>query len=221
MNMAKHHLRKSPCLHWALALLAGSAMAQTTREVNQNDPSAPYQTISAAVADSLPGDTVLVHPGTYLERVTFSGITLKSLRGPEVTVIQSPDGTGDGVTLTGNQNAALIGFRVQGFVNGIVASTGGGNTKVANCISTGNSADGIVLGLSLPVDAKIVNNLAADNGRNGAFVPDRGGGDVTFSSALNNVLYRNGSYAFYGTTFWGTYMFGDYNCACANAPAIP
>lgn len=195
-------------------LLAGRAAAQTTREVNQNDPSAPYQTIGAAVTDALPGDTILVHPGTYLERVIVSGVTLKSLRGPEVTVIQSPDGTGDGVTLTGNQNVSLIGFRVQGFANGIMVNTGGGNTKVANCISAGNSADGIVLGTTVPLDAKIVNNISSDNGANGVYARNQGM-DALFSSAFNNILYRNGNAGFLYEYYTGP-EFGDYNCSFAN-----
>ena len=208
MNTIKHRSRKWACLCWILVLLAGSAAAQTTREVNQNDPSAPYQTIGAAVVDALPGDTILVHPGTYLEHVIVSGVTLKSLRGPEVTVIQSPDGTGDGVTLTGNQNVSLIGFRVQGFAHGIMVNTGGGNTKVANCISAGNSADGIVLGSGVPLDVKIVNNISADNGGNGV------SGPADYSGTFNNILYRNGNYDFYPLS--NSSFFGDYNCAYMN-----
>jgi hypothetical protein len=215
MNTTTHRSRKWARLCWILVLLAGSAAAQTTREVNQNDPSAPYQTIGAAVADSLPGDTVLVHPGTYLERLTISGITLKSFKGPEVTVIQSPDGTGDGITVAGNQNVSVIGFRAQGFARGIVVNTGGGNTKVANCISSGNSADGIVLGSSMPLDAKIVNNISADNGGRGFLAVDRGT-QAQFSSAFNNILYRNGNYGFEYPSFYA-WDFGDYNCAFANA----
>ncbi len=195
----------------SLVLMAAVSADQTTREVNQNDPFAPYQTINAAVEDALPGDVILVHPGTYEENVVISGITLTALRGPEVTVMQSPDGTGDGVILTGDQNVALVGFRIQGFVRGVVVNTNGGSTKVANCVVAGNSSHAIYLGESMPISAKLVNNTCADNGGSGIYVERR---SVTFTSIFNNVVFRNGEYAFMGFGGWTT--FGDYNCIFGN-----
>jgi hypothetical protein len=75
-----------------------------------------------------------------------------------------------------------------------------------NCISAANSADGIVLGTAVSLDAKIVNNISADNGGNAVRIL---GGQV-FSSAFNNILYRNGGRGVY---YW---YFGDYNCSYAN-----
>lgn len=197
----------------SLVLMAGVAANQTTREVNQNDPLAPYQTIDAAVEDALPGDVILVHPGTYEESVVISGITLKALRGPEVTVIQSPDGTGDGVTLTGNQNVALVGLRVQGFVRGVVVSTDGGSTKVANCVVTGNSSHGIYLDEAMPVSAKIVNNISADNGGSGVCATGR---INSLTSVFNNIMFRNSNYGFESPK-QNNVVFGDYNCAFGNS----
>lgn len=197
-----------------------SAGAQTTREVNQNDPGAQYQTIGAAVADSLPGDTVLVHPGTYEENVTVSGITLKALRGPEATVIQSPDGTGDGVTLTGNSNVSVIGFRVQGFVDGIKVSTDGGNTTVANCITTANSGHGFYLDENMPLSAKIINNISADNGGDGFYWKTTSTRYV-LTSVFNNISYRNGGYGFnQGIVTGYSCTFGDYNCVYDNTAGV-
>jgi hypothetical protein len=200
-----------------LTLLSGQLAAQVTLEVNQNDPNATYQTINAAVADAKPGDTILVHPGTYLEKLKISGITLKALRGPEVTVVKSSDGTGDGITLAGNANVTLIGFRVQGFVNGIVVDTNGGDTRVANCVAAGNSAVGMVLGASVPLSAKIANNIAADNGGDALFVKRRGWSSYgDYTSVINNISYRNGGYGILWEDFSG-YRAGDYNCAFANS----
>lgn len=183
-----------------------------TREVNQNDPLAQYQTIGEALADALPGDIIIVHPGTYEESVTISGVTLKALRGPEVTVIQSPDGTGDGVTLTGNQNVSLIGFRIQGFSQGVVVNTDGGNTKVANCITAGNSGDGFTLRRSMPLSAKIVNNISADNGGNGIYAIVTSA-NTTFTSIFDNIIFRNGGFGFSADR---NIVFGDYNCIFGN-----
>lgn len=193
-------------------VLSIDANESITREVNQNDPLAQYQIIGDALADALPGDIIIVHPGTYEESVTVSGITLKALRGPEVTVIQSPDGTGDGVTLTGNQNASLIGFRIQGFVRGVFVNTDAGNTKVSNCISTGNSGDGFYLSKPVPLSTKIVNNTSVDNGGNGIYADS---GWVTLTSIFNNILYRNGGSGYSPTGIYSP-TFGDYNCVFGN-----
>jgi len=192
--------------------LSVDSSEQIVREVNQNDPLAQYQTIGDALADALPGDIIIVHPGMYEESVTISGITLKALRGPEVTVIQSPDGTGDGVTLTGNQNVSLIGFRIQGFVQGVVVNTDAGSTKVGNCVVTGNSSHGFYLSTSMPNSAKIINNICADNGGNGIYaVPPSA--NASFTSVFNNIIFRNGGVGFGASR---NVVFGDYNCIFDN-----
>jgi Right handed beta helix region len=187
-----------------------SVSAQLTVEVNQSDPASTHQTIGAALADVTPGSTILVHPGVYEESVAMSGITIRSLFGPEVTVIQSPDGGGDGVTLSGDRNVALIGFRVQGFVNGIVVSTSDGTTTVANCIATANSADGILINAGVPTSAKILNNIAADNGGDGIQYPA-----ANHMSGFNNIMISNGQYGLH-CDHYNHMTFGDYNCMHGN-----
>jgi parallel beta-helix repeat protein len=192
-----------------VAGFATSAFA-TTLEVNQNDAT-KFQTIAAAIGASQPGDTILVHPGTYQEIVTFSGLTLTAQYGPEVTVITPPFGqTGTGVTLTGNQDVQLKGFRIQGFSYGIYVNTSGGNPVVENCVVAGNSGPGVYLGTSVPTTATIANNTVADNGGDGFYSTLR---YVTLSGLMNNIVYRNGGYAFYTlNSIFGDTSFGDYNC---------
>ena len=70
----------------AAVVPAGPALASTTYQVRQQDPSCsnsgpgngttPFCTISAAAKVAVAGDTVDVHPGTYREQVTApSGVT--------------------------------------------------------------------------------------------------------------------------------------------------
>ncbi|MCX7047310.1 MAG: right-handed parallel beta-helix repeat-containing protein [Candidatus Sumerlaeota bacterium] len=197
----------------SLLALAPLAVRAQTVEVNQNDPMATYKTINAALAVVAPGTTILVHPGTYSERVTLSGVTLKALRGPEVTVIQSPDGTGDGVTMTGTANVTLIGFRVQGHVNGIVINASG-MPIVRNCVISGNTAAGILIASAVNINLRIENNTAANNSASG--ISSQYGGNITYSGVIGNISYKNGAYGFLGGYNYGYCYFGDYNCAFGN-----
>ena len=99
---------------WLALLLSflpvGSAVAQTTIRVPADQP-----TIQGGIDAAAPGDTVLVAPGTYVERVDFLGkaITLTSEAGPAATVI---DGNAGGVVVTFRSGegpgAILKGFTV-------------------------------------------------------------------------------------------------------------
>lgn len=189
-----------------------------TRYVNPGDPGA-YQTIMSAVAASSAGDIVIVYPGTYQESVSISGITLKALRGPEVTVIQSTGGADFGVHLYGSGSVALVGFRVQGFVIGIYINSSG-TTKVSNCIACGNSDVGIYISSNVPTGAQILNNISANNGSDGFYAYYYPCARCTYSGVQSNIAFWNGRFGFnaqMGCAI-GCYdvVFGDYNCQYAN-----
>ena len=79
-------MRRGNRVHWriwlamllaALALSFGSATALMLVVDDNNDPDSyggndsDYATITAAVADALSGDRILVCPGTYREQITI------------------------------------------------------------------------------------------------------------------------------------------------------
>jgi len=85
-----------------------------------------YATIQSAIDVAFDGETVTVHPGTYVESVDYLGksITIRSLGGPDVTVIDGdgrfvavtigPDSTLEGFTVTGGQSAGVQGVWISG-----------------------------------------------------------------------------------------------------------
>ena len=101
-------------------------------------------TIQAAIDFAINGDTVLVAPGTYHERLDFHGkaITVMSEAGPEQTIIDA-GGTGSVVTfMSGETRASILsGFTIRG---GAAANFGGGvrigssSPTVRGNIITGN-----------------------------------------------------------------------------------
>ena len=75
--------------------------------------------------DAEDGDEIVVHPGTYVERITLSGkaITLRSSDGPVVTIL---DGDAGGTVVTCNSgegpNTVIEGFTI---TNGHATQGGG------------------------------------------------------------------------------------------------
>lgn len=103
-----------------------------------------FITIQSAIDWSESGDTVMVRPGTYYERLTIAdkAITLQSTDGPEATII---DGEGLGTVLSilwQPATAVVDGFTI---TNGNGGSGGGvyviqADPTIRNSIITGNRA---------------------------------------------------------------------------------
>src|SRR5260221_9741131 len=74
----------TPVVASIVVIASGICFAQNTIRVP-----ADRATIQAAILAASNGDTVLVSPGIYRERIDFSrkAITVKSLSGPDVTTI--------------------------------------------------------------------------------------------------------------------------------------
>jgi len=150
-----------------LGLSITPAAAQTTIRVPTDQP-----TIQAAIGAAVAGDTVLVAPGTYVERLNFLGkaITVASSGGPAVTVI---DGNGAGVVVTFNsgesRSAALRGFTVTnggGFSGGGIAVSSASPTIESNVITGNTGCDGIGISVSFG-SPRIANNEITHNVRSG------------------------------------------------------
>lgn len=145
---------------------AAQALAQTTLYVDLHNcpgPGAgtqadPLCRIQRAIELSLPGDEIVVAPGTYNELINFigKGVTLRGSEGKDVTIIdvepvedpgtgkpvvrcdngEGPDSVLDGFTLTGGTGQAT---KSDGFLGGGMFNFNS-NPTVMNCIFTGNTA---------------------------------------------------------------------------------
>ena len=141
-----------------------------------------YSTIQAGINASENGDTVLVHPGTYVENINFNGhnITLGSMfimTGDTSFISQTViDGNHSGSVVTINNvespNALLSGLTI---TNGL-ANYGGGiycqstSAQLSNLMIISNSAlyngGGISLGTgsSVPISNSLVQGNTSNNG---------------------------------------------------------
>ncbi|MFH1724502.1 MAG: right-handed parallel beta-helix repeat-containing protein [Elusimicrobiota bacterium] len=157
----------------AAAILAGSAFADTLHVP------AGYPTIQGAVDAALPGDTILVAPGAYVESVTLKpGVILRG-SGADVTTIEGDgsliDRWGYPATLFGADDGAITGFTIAGAVFNWGSSPtitdniilGNGQWGVYNYYGSATIADNVVAGtgsgiISNRSDALIVHNIVTD-----------------------------------------------------------
>ncbi|MEC8535998.1 MAG: right-handed parallel beta-helix repeat-containing protein, partial [Bacteroidota bacterium] len=135
------------CFVWLMSLLAATASRGADLQVREGFPPPFYNTIQSAIEAAVPGDNVLVYPGTYNERINFLGkdITVRGV-GP-LPSLHKIDGVGDGNQL----NGALVTFnsgetrsaRLEGFTitNGQASNSGGGvyisegsSPTIVNCV---------------------------------------------------------------------------------------
>ncbi len=196
-----------------LGFILTSGVEATTREVGQSGY--PYTSIQAAINDSVAGDTVLVHWGTYVEKINFLGkaITVKSDYGPGNTLI---DGSGSGSVVTFNHgegpSSVFDGFTIS---NGSAIMGGGiycnsSSPTITNCIVSGNTATNAGGGISCWNSASptITNCTVSENTGNG-----NGGGIScygTCSPTISNCTIKG------NTSGWG----GGISCGYSSNPSI-
>lgn len=142
----------------------------------------PYATIQKAINVSANGDTILVTNGTYAPIFCEKNITIQSMNGPEVTIIDGGKTTRC-ANFYGDHNTVLVGFTLQnGYITG--GSDGGGvyGGYIANCIlmynQAGSNYDGWGGGAcrSIMTNCVLISNTASY------------GGGAADSSILENCL---------------------------------
>ncbi|MCK5330137.1 MAG: hypothetical protein KAK01_01925, partial [Candidatus Marinimicrobia bacterium] len=162
-----------------------TAIPDTILYTVKTDGSGDFTTIQLAINATNNGDTVLVHPSTYVENINFNGknIVVGSLflTTQDISYISSTiiDGNqaGSVVTMDGNNTQTIIGFSI---INGNSwgdYSRSGGGIKISGSPSIKNLI--------------IMNNIAEDGSGN----MGEGGGIymVNASPKIDNVVIINNS----------------------------
>ena len=178
----------------------------TVRHVDDNaGPTQEYSTIQAAVNAARPGDTVLVHDGSYRG---FTVYTSGAASNPIVitaqgsaAVIKRPNGNGEGITLSDANYITIEGFIVIGMPrlgiashNASAASPMRGVVVRHNTVQNSGSTN---IYLSQTADSLIEDNLASGSMSSHGIYLANGGSDNTilrgnrcFGNAKNGIHFN-------------------------------
>src|SRR5439155_1468674 len=158
-------------------------------------------TIQQGIDAAVNGDTALVSPGTYYERINFHGkaITVASEQGPDITTI---DGGHAGTVVTflsrEGRDSVLSGFTIR---NGFNGYSGAG---ISDNPSIGSTSGG-GLGLFGSGAVLVQRNVIARNVTLGNYGCGWGGGiastNYTQATLIDNLIVRN-SACFGGGVQW-------------------
>ena len=162
-------------------------------------PEGGYSTIQDAIDASAPGDTIIVHPGSYSENLVLktTDVTLVSSDGPGVTTITPADPELDTIRISGADGTTVEGFAVVGGTNPQtnaihVHGIDGGNDLASDVTITGNvitRGEGDGIKLSKVSDIVIDSNTISGGGDRESGIDLVGGERIIIT---NNTLLDMG-----------------------------
>ena len=164
-----------------------------------------YTSIQTAVTESSPGDTVLVYPGRYIERVLIqtSGIALVSLEAftsdpsfIDSTIIDGNNSLGGLTVMFGEVDIVIRGFSFTQFIGSAITLLENSNTVIRNCNLYSNKAiygAGVCIYCSTSIlsGVKIYDNHAYNMGGGMYIYGYLGYVNVTFDPVNRCSIYNN------------------------------
>ena len=136
------------------------------------DVPADYGTIQSAIVDALDGDTILVAPGTYYEKLDFLGkaVTLKSTSGAATTILDGNNG-GPIVSFEAGEGKASVlqGFTLTHASDGAILLDGASPTIEDDVFTANTDASGSGGAISGSTSSAVIirNYFSANSGSDG------------------------------------------------------
>ncbi len=147
-------------------VLLGLSNTQAVTIIVDGDGGGDFLTIQEGIAAASDGDSVLAAPGIYRESIDFrdKGIVVKSIEGPETTIIDGEDWSAEVVILAAieNGNTALCDFTIQKGMIGVYIFGGFGTPLISGNIIKDNNNAILALG-TMSMSPRICNNQIVEN----------------------------------------------------------
>ncbi|UCH35758.1 MAG: right-handed parallel beta-helix repeat-containing protein [Armatimonadota bacterium] len=124
-----------------LFVLAISGLACTVCQAAMRRVPDDFKTIGGAVQAAAAGDTILVAPGTYRERVVLPSAIHLIGEDAETCVITG-EAAGDGAVVTVTGHSRMAGLTIRDGETGILLRAGA-SLDIENCHIAGNASDGV------------------------------------------------------------------------------
>ena len=158
----------------AALLLAGSAGAGTLQV-----PSAGFPTIQSAINAAVPGDTVVVSKGTYLESLDIKEKSGIVLRAAGKVVIPASD-FNTGITIALSTDIEVRGFTIEDAREHSIVVACNSNVLVTKCRILGGDGDGIRVfsGSGVRLEHNFIQGVALTGIRLLEIQPDEPGGQA-------------------------------------------
>jgi parallel beta-helix repeat protein len=177
-------------------MLVSPVFAATTWHVDDSG-GADFTTISAAVASSTAGDTIIVKDGTYNENVVVNKtLTVKSENGFATTFVQAASASAD-VFLVTAAGVTIDGFTVSGATSMGKAGVHIFGSSVGSCTIKNNLCTGNSYGIAIDPDHAggnaVTNNICTANGRYGIELTNTVGNIVA-----DNIVWNHTQSSGYG-----------------------
>lgn len=180
MNKSLRAFAVSAALGACIVFMAPAAI-RAARSITV--PSGKIKTITAAMAKASNGDTVIVGPGIYCERVTVNpGVSLKAQILHKVTI----DGGKRGTVVTLGKKSSISGFEIRNGAVGVFSKARG--ISITQCRIVGNRQTGVMCVRNI---AKIEDNTIVFNGASGIQLYDV---SATSGYISHNTIAYNGNH---------------------------
>lgn len=193
----KNNLQIVTITIFLLLILNGTSSAGAPGPIIYVDSmgSGNYTTIQNAVDNALPGDTIIVYPGTYNEGVDVyvANLSILSYSGnPEDTIVRHI-GSGSNFFINAN-NVAVSGFNITGTNSTGIYLSGVSGANISN-----NKLSGIGCGVQMESSGNctLVNNTVNDSAQYGFYLQSSSNCTVANNTVTN--VTGNGIYALFSS----------------------
>ena len=182
--IAQTYLKTALTISVFFVVLAFAGTAHAKIIYVDDDGTADFSNIQAAIDEANPGDVIIVSPGTYHENINFRGkaITVTGTHPHYPSVVADTVISADGIVVTAS-NGSLLGFTIRGST-GVYFDGYSPTIRYCRIIASNFAIEAYVKGHEHPPSTPLIENNVL-NSRSGMFL------DHIYSAGGVSAIIRN------------------------------